>query len=115
MNITEAKAQRDAINIRVLQIEAEMLERKRQFFSEGIATPPAERIKLDAERAKLVLERQHLFDFIRSNKAAEQRERSNASFTALKRLLVERGMGELVVEADRIAADQSQPQQEKCE
>lgn len=115
MKLSEAKARRDEIIARVLQIDADLLEKKRAYFSEGVQAPMAERVELESERANLVVERHYLNTFLECSKQAQKQYRSTLAHAVLIRLLTERGLGELVVEADRIAMDQSQTQQEKCE
>lgn len=114
MKLSEAKARRDEINVRALQIEAELLEKKRAFFSEGIQTPMAERVEMEAELARLRVERHYMSTFIECSKSAVKQYRSTLAHATLLRLLAERGLGELVVEADRIAMDQSQPTKDEA-
>ena len=112
MKLSAAKARRDEILARVLQIDADLLEKKRAYFSDGVQAPLSERVELESERANLLVEKHYLGTFIECSKAAQKQYRATLAHAVLIRLLTERGMGELVVEADRIAMDQSQPKEE---
>lgn len=107
MKLSEAKSRRDAIAARVLHIDADLLEKKRAYFSEGVQGSMAERVELEAERAKLLVEKHYLNTAIECTKAAQRQYRNTLAHAVLLRMLAERGLGQLAVEADRIAMDQA--------
>lgn len=102
-----AKARRDAITTRVLAIDADLAERKRLYFVDGIQTPLTDRVVLEAERTKLVEERHKLQLLIHANKTDTQIHRSRTSYGYLVRALQEAGMHDMVREADRRATEQT--------
>ena len=71
----------------------------------------AERVELEAERAQLLVERNRIGMFIETAKSAVKQYRSTLHHAVLLRLLAERGLGGIVVEADRIVMDQAQTQE----
>lgn len=107
MKLSEAKARRDEIVARVLQIDAELLEMKRAYFADGVQAPMVDRVDLESERANLLVEKHYLGTAIECTRAAQKQYRSTLAHAALLRLLTERGLSHLVVEADRIAMDQA--------
>ena len=95
------------IKIRRLQIAATLLEWKRAFFVDGIERPFADRVTLEAEDAALALEAR-LIETAAKIAQVERRKRQNASLLAqLLELLKERGMDELVAEAEKRSAEAS--------
>jgi hypothetical protein len=107
MNLSEAKARRDAVTARMLVLDAKAIESKRAWFSEGQDTPLAERLAVESERAKLAVERHELSTAIRASEDEERKQRRATAFAVLVDLLNERGLGDLVVEANRIADERS--------
>lgn len=105
MEIGSLKNRRDEIVTRMLEIEADLSERKRKWAAGIEERPLAERAALEAEYARLKLEKNHIDISLHAGKVAA-RAVKEATFTAtLVRLLQERGMSELVMEAERAALD----------
>lgn len=105
MKLSELKTRREAIIERELQIAVELTESKRAWFVDGIEKPIAERTTLEAEQARLALEKHHLTSKINEHKAAIKTYRFTMSHAILIKLVTERGMPDLVIEADRMALD----------
>lgn len=105
MKLSELKARREAIVERELQINVDLTESKRAFFADGIERPLSERVALEAELARLALEKHHLTAKINEHKAAIKTYRFTMSHAILIKLVTERGMPDLVIEADRMALD----------
>lgn len=98
----ERRAQ--AIVMRRLEIAATLAEWKRAFFADGIEHEFKERLTLEAEDAALALEKHAIGARVLEAKL-ERRRCENATLLAqLVALLIERGMNDLVAEAESRAA-----------
>lgn len=105
MTIGAKKERRDVVMTRILQIDAESAEHKRLWLNDGVETPLSIRVGLTAERANLNLELHRLRLEIHALEKAEK-ALGKAQFTAvLVRMLIERGHGEIVREAERASLD----------
>ena len=105
MSIGAKKERRDVVMTRILEIDAETAEHKRLWLNDQIDTPLETRVGLTAERARLNLELHKLRLEIHALEKAEK-ALGKAQFTAvLVRMLIERGHGEIVREAERCALD----------
>ena len=99
----EARSQ--AITLRRLEIAATLAEWKRAFFVDGIERSLEDRLTLMAEDAALALEKRVIGGKVEAAKI-ERRRRQNATMLAqLVALLTERGMGDIIAEAEKRAAD----------
>ena len=95
------------IRMRRLEIAATLAEWKRAFFVDGVEHPFSARVTLEAEDAALALEARVISTDAEMAKVA-RRKKQNASLLAqLLEVLKERGMGELVAEAERRSAEAS--------
>lgn len=101
LGTAEARAQ--VIRTRRLEIASTLAEWKRRFVVDGVSRPLAYRVTLEAEDAALALEAQRL-KVATVQAQAERRRLLNASLLSqLRVVLEERGLGDLVVEAERRA------------
>ena len=105
MKLSEAKARREAVIARELAIVAELAEMKRAWIVDKIEGSFATRTTLEAELASLAVEKFAATSIIVASKKAEKAYQHALSAAILVRLLNERGLGELVVEANRLAVD----------
>jgi hypothetical protein len=105
LKTSDMKARCEALVARALEVRAELAEMKRAWMADGANTDQARRATLDCELAVLAVEKNALDKALRDAKKAE-RAYSNALASAqLIKLLMDRGMGSLVVEANRLALD----------
>lgn len=103
MPATEIDPERRASDIKTRQIEihAALTESKRAYICEGAGMPFEERVTLEAEAAQLSLEARRISGAAEAAKVA-RRQRINAELlTKLIEVLTERGLDELVAEAQR--------------
>jgi hypothetical protein len=108
MKNSEMKARRDVIQVRLLEITAELREMKRVYVVDGGNRPFELRVSLEAEYAALQLEKQKLLFAINTEWKAQKMIR-RADFTAvLMRLLNENGMSDLLRQAERISQDRAE-------
>ena len=105
MNFHQLKQRRDEIVTRRLQIAAELAEMKRAWIVDGATTDQAHRATLEAEQAQLQLEQHQLVLVLNLGKKVEARLHSVTSHAVLIALLKERGMGDVVIEANRLAIE----------
>jgi hypothetical protein len=107
MNLKQAKERRAFLVARTLEIEAELAEMKRAWHA-GEEKPGAQLVRttLEAERAALSVEKNALHGKINAAKKAEKEFMELTMHATLVRLLHERGLSDLVVEAKRMAVDQ---------
>ena len=91
------------IKMRRLEIDATLAEWKRAWFVEGIERPFADRLTLEAEAARLALERRIIEDAAHKAKLIRrEQERKTLSFQLIA-VLTERGMEDVIAEAQRRA------------
>ena len=88
------------IRLRRLQIAATLAEWRRAFHVEGVARTMGERATLDAEDAALALEARVIGDAAVHAGVERRRRLNETTFAHLKALLAERGLQDLVAEAD---------------
>lgn len=105
MKYSEVVARRSEIIQRELDITAELAENKRLWVAEKIETDFAHRITLEAELAQLAVEKNLLHRVYEGTKKAVKTYRHAQGHALLIKLLIERGLGDLVSEADRMAID----------
>lgn len=105
MNFHEMKLRRDAITTRLLQIAADLAEMKRAWLADGEQTDQGKRATLEAEQATLQLELHELRLVLTLSKKVEARLHSVTAHAVLIALLKDRGLGGLVVEANRLAIE----------
>ncbi len=99
----EARAQ--AIVLRRLEIAATLAEWKRAFFVDGIERKFEDRLTLEAEDAALALEKRVIGGKVEAAKVERRRKQNAATLAQLVALLTERGMGDVVAEAEKRAAE----------
>lgn len=100
------------IKMRRLEIAAELAESKRDYIVDRGGMSFADRVTLEAEDAQLALEARQIAGDAEAAKV-ERRRRLNADVLAmLTAILKERGLGELVTEAERRSAEALAAQQE---
>ena len=105
MKLSEAKTRREDLIARELAIIAELAESKRAWFADKSGATMIERTTLEAELANLAVEKHELHVILSASKAAEKCYRNMLAGAILVRLLNERGLAEIVIEADRLAVD----------
>ena len=105
MKLSEAKARREAIITRELEIRVALCECKRKYIVDKIDTDFGTRVTLESEAATLSLEKRALNMRIQAAKDGLRSYRNTLVHAHLIRLLVDRGMPELVREAERMADD----------
>lgn len=87
------------IKMRRLEIDATLAEWKRAFFVDGVERPFADRVTLEAEAAQLALERRVIeTDALKAKLARRERER-RTHYYQLVAVLTERGMEDVIAEA----------------
>ena len=92
-----------AIKTRRLEIIATLANWKSEYFNQGIERPIGDRARLEAELADLDLEQRVIGDAAHKAKV-ERREKLNASLLVqLQAVLTERGMADVIEEAQRRA------------
>lgn len=95
------------IKMRRLEIAATLAEWKRAFIVEGIERPFADRCTLEAEYAALALEARVISTRATEEKAARRIALGRTVFAHLQAILKERGLDDILAEAEtRAAADQ---------
>lgn len=105
MKISEAKARRMEVIARRMEITAALIESKRAWVEEGAGLAHGPRLALEAEAARLELEKLHLDKHIHAAKSAMSQYRNTLAHAQLIRLVTEAGHADLVVQADRLAMD----------
>ena len=105
MKLGELKNRRDEIIQRQLEIEQELKEMKRKYVVEGFEYPHSVRVTLEAENANLSVEKNKVIMQIHSFKKYEQHLRKSALTFVLIKMLEEKGMSEIVKEAERVSND----------
>lgn len=105
MKLSEAKARREVVVARDLEIQALLAEGRRAWVVDKIDRGFDVRVSLEAELAQLAVEKNSLNRRISDAKDAMKAYRNSLSHAVLIKLLADRGLSELVVEADRVAAD----------
>ncbi len=99
----EARAQ--AIVLRRLEIAATLAEWKRAFFVDGIERKFEDRLTLEAEDAALALEKRVIGGKVEAAKVERRRRQNATTLAQLVTLLTERGMGDVIAEAEKRAAE----------
>lgn len=105
MKISEAKERREQIIERELAITAELAEMKRKYIVNKLDGDFTLRVTLEAELAQLAVEKHALTRVLNDSKFAVKAYRSTLSHAILIKMLNDRGLSELVIEADRVAVD----------
>ena len=99
-----AEARVRAIKTRRLEIAADLAERRRAYFADGVESPIAERATLEAEDAKLALELRRIGAVALNEKAARRRQLNASLLANLLDVLKEQGLDHVVAEAERRSA-----------
>lgn len=102
-NDMEKRAQ--DIKLRRLEIAATLTEWKRAFFVDGIERRFEDRLTLEAEDAALALEARVIGGKVEAAKVERRRRQNAATLAQLVVLLNERGLGDVVAEAEKRAAE----------
>ena len=105
MTLSELKTRRDALIARDLEIVAILAEAKRKWVVEKIDGDMTERVTLEAERARLAIEKHELTHAINATKTATAAYRNTLAHAILIKLVTDAGLSELVIKADRAAVD----------
>ena len=105
MKLSEAKKRRDELIERDLQICSDLSESKRAWIQDGRSAPHGSVIELEAEQARIRLEKHRLANMLSDSKAAEKAARQMQSHQILLRLLADAGLAHYCREADRLAMD----------
>jgi hypothetical protein len=87
------------IKMRHLEIQATLAEWKRAYFVNGTERPYADRLTLEAEAAQLALERRVIEDAAFKAKAERREQERKAMQAHLLAMLKERGLEDLITEA----------------
>ncbi len=96
-----AEARASAIRTRRLEIAADLAERRRAFFADGVSTPMAERAALEAEDAKLALELRQIGAAAVQEKVARRAQLQASLLAELLKVLSELDLGHVIAEAER--------------
>lgn len=105
MTTAALKARRDEIVTRILTLEAEEARQKHEWFASGTSVPLAERSARTAELLALKLERQAIVRALNQAKKTERLIRDASLLAVLLEKLRERGLDDLVTEANRVSLD----------
>lgn len=95
----------NAHSVRIAEIQADLAERKRQYFVDGIERPMAERAALEAELAQLKLAKMH----INGKEKARAMQVRQLRGALLKMRLEEHGFAHLIDECNAEAEKQIPP------
>lgn len=95
------------ITTRLLEIAATLAEWKRAFFVDGVERPFADRLTLESEAAALALEKRVIGWKAEAAKVERRRRQNAGTLAQLVKLLNERGMSDVVAEAEQRAAEQN--------
>lgn len=105
MTLSEVKARREAIIGRELVLQAQLAETKRAWIVDKVEGDFGQRTEREAELAKLAVEKHELTARLNAVKAATKTYRNTLAHAILIKLVTDRGMADLVIEADRAAVD----------
>lgn len=109
MSDQHAEDRLQAIKLRRLEIEATLAEWKRAFFVDGVERPFSDRVTLEAEAARLALERRVIeTDALKAKLARRERERRTLHYQLIA-VLTERGMEDIIAEAQARAEMVAEP------
>jgi len=97
------------IKVRRLEIQATLAEWKRAYFVDGTERPYADRLTLEAEAAQLALERRMLEDAAFKAKLIRREQERKTLAYQLVAVLNERGLQEVVAEAERRSESADMP------
>lgn len=97
----ESRAQ--YIKTRRMEIHATLAEWKRAFFVDGIVRPFSDRVTLEAEDAALALEQRKIGASVEAAKVLRRKRERAALAEHLVALLRERGMDDVIAEAEKRA------------
>ena len=89
------------IKMRRLEIDATLAEWKRAWFVEGIERPFADRLTLEAEVARLALERRVIEDVAHKAKLVRREQERKTLVYQLIAVLNELGLRDVIAEAER--------------
>lgn len=103
MTLAELQDRRDAVIGRGLEIQVELTEMKRLWVVEKIVGDFGRRTTLEAECAALNVEKHLLNSAISKIKREGKRRTAALELAVQTRLLNERGLNEIIVEANRLA------------
>lgn len=98
---TSPEFRKQAIKTRILEIAAVLADWKSDFFTSGVERPMSERAKLQAESARLALEFRQIGDAANSAKVERKKAENAALFSQLICVIKERGLHELIEEAQQ--------------
>lgn len=99
MNNQPTETRLQEIKLRRLEIDATLSEWKRAFFVDGVARPLADRLTLEAESDRLALERRLIETDVWKAKLVRREQERRTHYYQLIQLLTERGMGDVIAEA----------------
>ena len=99
--IIDLYKRRDEIRHRLLELDVIEAQRYVDFTTDGVATPPDERAKLNLERVKLRAEAEQVNQALHAAKKAQTAWRNATFHQILVGMLIERGDYELLREAGR--------------
>lgn len=99
LTVAELVARRKAIGVRLLAIDLDLAQSKRDFICYGIERPFSERVILDVERAELRSEKYLVEDRISELKSIAQPRFGDV----LAELCKEAGRMDLVIKANQLA------------
>ena len=105
MQLGEAKKRREDIITRELNIHATLAEAKRAWVVDKLESSFSVRTTFEAELATLAVEKHRLTVQLNDSKNGMRVYRTTLAHAILIRLVTDRGMGALVIEADRAAID----------
>jgi len=103
-DLSTAEARGHEIRLRRLEIAATLAEWKRAFVVDGIPRPLADRVTLEAEDAHLALEAKRLSATFIDAMVARRKAANAKLLPTLVALLQERGLHDLIAEAERLSA-----------
>ena len=99
MSDHHAEAGLQAIKLRRLEIDATLTEWKRAFIVDGVERPFQDRVTLEAEYAQLALERRVIETDAWKAKLARREQERRTHYYQLIAVLTERGMKDVIAEA----------------
>lgn len=95
-----------AIRLRRLEISATLARWKSEWLNKAISRTLAERSELEAEAAELAFEERQIGTDAALAKVARKRAENASVLAVLCRLLQERGLGDVITEAEERSAEE---------
>ena len=101
--VVALRTARDGATTRINAINCELTAGKLEWFKNGNGTPYGQRLELESEKAALIAQRAELQLQIAAAREEDDEQRRMRFTRAICELLESKGLGDLIVEARRMA------------